>query len=441
MRLKRLTLRNMRLFNANEQILSFDEDKNVTILVGNNGSGKSTVLDSIAVEISAFIANFKGQSAKQFTDSDVHFDENDILGDYLKVGAIFGTKYNGDLEIIRTRQGGSKAPEGSLKNVNDYAEKLIEMVNSNEDCILPVVAYYGTGRGQINPPARKRDFKKAFTRWDGYSGALEANTNFKRFIEWFDLMEDKERRDREEKRDFDYKSPYLETIRKALKAFVGERFSNPRMLLSPLRFVMDEKIGRGKTREVRIEQMSDGYKIITAMVADIASRMAELNPNMSNPLMGSGIVLIDEVDLHLHPRWQRVIIDNLAKTFPKIQFIVTTHSPLIISGAFDNAQIIILGENETKQEVLASRYINYDISQLLLSELFDLPSSRAPKWDSLLMEQSSLLRKSHLSEDEQARLKQLSSELSALSIGDSLDSIRSRELMYKIAEQLGIKND
>lgn len=117
------------------------------------------------------------------------------------------------------------------------------------------------------------------------------------------------------------------------------------MMIHPLRFVMDERVGDGKYRQLRIEQMSDGYKIVTAMVADIASRMAEANPDMENPLMSNGIVLIDEIDLHLHPKWQRTIIGSLSKTFPNIQFIVSTHSPVILSGAMDTAQVIVLGED------------------------------------------------------------------------------------------------
>lgn len=440
MRLKQLTLRNMRLFDEQEQTLTFAQDKNVTVLVGNNGSGKSTILDAIALEISAFVANFRGQSLKQFSDADVHIKENNSLSDYLKVDAVFGTTYNGDLEIIRTRQGSVKAPSGSLINVNDYADRLIGMVNANEPCILPIIAYYGTGRGQIKAPARKRDFQKIFTRWDGYTGSLEADTNFKRFIEWFDMMEDQERREREARRDFDYHSPILSAIRNALGSFVGNRFTNPRMLLSPLRFVMDEKVGRNKIRELRIEQMSDGYKIITAMVADIASRMAELNPLLEDPLSGTGIVLIDELDLHLHPKWQRIIIDSLTKTFRHIQFIVTTHSPIILSGALEKAQIIILDEHGQQQEVQASSYINYDISQLLLSDLFDLVSTRSPKWDALLKEQQTLLGKQNPSAEELERLKSISDRLSSLSIGDSLEAIRSRELVYAIAKKLGIED-
>lgn len=436
-RIKRLALRNYRLFGETEQTLNFSEDKNVTILVGNNGSGKTSILDAIATEISTFTSNFQGQSIRQFSDYDVHINENEELGDYLKVNSDFITRYNGEIEISRYRQGSTKAPDGVLKNVRSYAETLMQMLANNEPCELPIVAYYGTGRGQIKAPERKRDFKKAFSRWDAYSGALEANANFKQFIEWFDLMEDEERREKENQRNWDYKSKPLNTVRRALNTFVGDRFSNPRMELHPLRFVMDETLPDGRTRQMRIEQMSDGYKIVTAMVADIASRMAEANPSMQDPLQSGGIVLIDEIDLHLHPKWQRTIIDKLTETFPNIQFIVSTHSPILLSGALEKAQIMILNA-ESVTDVQALDYINYDISQLLLSDLFGIDSSRSTKWTPFINEQKSLLEKSIRTPEEEERLKELDKTLSALSYGETLAQIQSRELIQKIAERLQI---
>lgn len=210
------------------------------------------------------------------------------------------------------------------------------------------------------------------------------------------------------------------------------------MMIHPLRFVMDERVSDGKYRQLRIEQMSDGYKIVTAMVADIASRMAEANPDMENPLMSNGIVLIDEIDLHLHPKWQRTIIGSLSKTFPNIQFIVSTHSPVILSGAMDTAQVIVLGEDGIV-DADAKGYETYDISQLLLSELFGLQSSRSPQWDNILSEQKSLLEKNNRTSDEDLRLKELDKELSRLSFGDSIEQLKSRDLLYKIAKSLNIE--
>ena len=145
--------------------------------------------------------------------------------------------------------------------------------------------------------------------------------------------------------DRNYQLPVLKAVRNALHQILVCRYKNPRIELSPMRFVMDEQTEED-SREVRIEQMSDGYRIMVAMVADIASRLAEANPSDENPLDGKGIVLIDEADLHLHPAWQRKILHDLSVVFRNIQFIVTTHSPLIAMGAADIAQILVFDEKE-----------------------------------------------------------------------------------------------
>ncbi|WP_336347419.1 AAA family ATPase [Pseudomonas monsensis] len=82
---------------------------------------------------------------------------------------------------------------------------------------------------------------------------------------------------------------------------------------------------------LRIEQLSDGYRIALVMVMDIAARMAEANPDLKDPLVSTGIVMIDEVELHLHPGWQQTILPDLRRVFQNIQFIVSSHSPHVIS--------------------------------------------------------------------------------------------------------------
>ena len=112
-------------------------------------------------------------------------------------------------------------------------------------------------------------------------------------------------------------------------------FVNPHTELDPLCFMIDWE---NENKNLRIDQLSDGYRTTLAMVMDIASRIALLckhsannSPNIELALNTEGIVLIDEVDLHLHPSWQQRILPDLLRTFPGIQFIVTTHSPQVLS--------------------------------------------------------------------------------------------------------------
>lgn len=435
MRLKRIKISNMRLIGEEPKVIEVAEDKNFLILLGNNGEGKTTILDAIATTVAPFAMQFPQISDFQLSDMDVHIKNNGKRAKYLCVDALFG---DGEREMpsIRYRKGVQNPPEGNYAILKSEALGRKEaIINGDGNVPLPVLAYYGTGRGQIKAPERKRDFQKVFEPWDCYKNALSPATDFKRFFEWFDRMEDEERRERERLWEKGYRLPLLEAVRKAIDDFVAPTLSNPRILTSPLRFVLDKKETNGTIHELRMEQMSDGYKIVIAMVADIAARMAEANPWMANPLDGKGIVLIDEVDLHLHPKWQRVILSQLKRTFPNVQFIVSTHSPIIVVGAADFAQLVLLDPSETNVNV---NCINENIGQILLGNLFELPSLHSPKWDSQISERDSLLAKTERTEEENLRLQELDGELSKVSALESPEAIESRMLVKKIAEQLGI---
>jgi predicted ATP-binding protein involved in virulence len=100
---------------------------------------------------------------------------------------------------------------------------------------------------------------------------------------------------------------------------------------------------------LNVAQLSQGEKSLMALVGDVARRLAMLNPALENPLEGDGIVLIDEVDLHLHPSWQRSLCDRLIETFPNCQFVLTTHSPLVISDC-QNLLVYTLNNGKLKRE-------------------------------------------------------------------------------------------
>lgn len=132
--------------------------------------------------------------------------------------------------------------------------------------------------------------------------------------------------------NFKYEDKQLKAIRDAIYSLIPE-FYNLRVRRSPLRMTVNKTIG-DKVEELSIDQLSDGEKCLLAMVGDIARRLAIANPSLGDPLQGEGIVLIDEIELHLHPQWQHKIIPRLTETFPNCQFIVTTHSPQILSHVY-----------------------------------------------------------------------------------------------------------
>lgn len=442
MRLHNLKLRNMRLFGTPTKQVSFDPNKNISIFLGNNGSGKTTIMDSIIRLLSAFMGEFPGSSIIQFSESDVHKIDRMQIADSLTVEADIETENNNIVHVVRSRKG-YKEPEVAtdLRGLKEYAASIITRTKENVQVQYPLIAYYGTGRGFIQMPERRRNFADTFERWDAYIGAPQPNTDFKRFINWFDLQEDDERREKIDRNDTSYQSPSLTAVKTALSSFIGRRCSNPRILNRPLRFVVDETLEDGTVRELRLEEMSDGYKIIIAMVADIASRMVEANPvteDCPNPLHASGIILIDEIDLHLHPKWQREILKQLNTTFPNIQFIVTTHSPVIVVGASDIAQVIKLNDNNEGNTFSGELPIS-NIGQVLLSELFGLKSLQSPVWDGKIQERDSILAKQELSKEDEARLAQLDEEMNGLTTLQDSNAIRSARLLEKLARQLNIE--
>lgn len=413
MRILHLELRNMRMFGSPGVVADFAEDKNVTILLGNNGSGKTTILDAIASLVDPFTSTFSGKNkGRSILDTDIHINEGGRLSDNLSLSATFLKPVeNVPLMVTRNRKGLTPAPSSNLSDLKSYANELKNNILYGIECQIPILAYYGTGRGQIKAPERRRNFQREYERWDCYMGAMTPSTEFKRFQAWFDTMEDEERRQKEAIQDWGYRLPVLECVRNAIEQFVGEKYRRPRTEIHPLRFVLDEIDANGRPlREIRLTQFSDGYKIITAMVADIASRMAEANPVMDDPVQTPGIVLIDEIDLHLHPSWQRTILRSLTRVFPQVQFIVTTHSPVVVIGALDFAQVILL-DGHNIQNMPLDTYQDYDAGLLLLSQLFGMDSIQCRETEMLRQEQLSLLQIRNLTADQQRRLDELDNRL------------------------------
>lgn len=160
------------------------------------------------------------------------------------------------------------------------------------------------------------------------------------FFEWYRDREAEEVIEVRERNDFAYSDPMLKCTKTAIEAMIGN-VTNLRIRRNPVRMVADKS---GK--EIRVDLLSDGEKCTLAMFGDLARRLALANPGLENPLEGEGIVLIDEIELHMHPLWQRKILRVLRDTFPNIQFIITTHSPQILGEADDRYNIYVLSETD-----------------------------------------------------------------------------------------------
>jgi predicted ATP-binding protein involved in virulence len=190
---------------------------------------------------------------------------------------------------------------------------------------------------------------------------------------------------------------------------------------------------------VGIKELSYGYKTMVAWIVDVAARMFNRYPDSENPLEEPVIILVDEIDLHLHPKWQRQIFDFLETRFPKAQFIVTAHSPLIVQSAPKDANIIVL-----KKEKVGDEYVvkidndknfvrNWRVDQILSSDLFDNVSIRNDDIEQQMEERTRLLKRNDLNDKEKKRLAELNEISHALPTANNPEDIEAMEIIREAA--------
>jgi predicted ATP-binding protein involved in virulence len=207
----------------------------------------------------------------------------------------------------------------------------------------------------VDVPERIRTTHKFENQLATYEGSLDVGANFRVFFEWFKDQEDQEK-------DSVPGDPALPIgiVRAAISQFTG--FTGVRIKRRPVTQMVLSKNGQ----ETPVAQLSDGEKIYLSLVADLARRVGMAVPGSIDASEATGIVLIDEVELHLHPKWQREIILRLAEVFPKIQFLVTTHSPQVVGeSARDRTWLV---QNNQPSQVLFPVELAFGASSDLILE-------------------------------------------------------------------------
>jgi predicted ATP-binding protein involved in virulence len=187
---------------------------------------------------------------------------------------------------------------------------------------------------------------------------------------------------------------------------------------------------------VPLKSLSLGYKTVIAWTVDLAARLIERYPNSEDPLAEPAVVLVDEIDLHLHPKWQRTIMSFLTERFPNSQFIVTAHSPLVVQAA-KNANIVLLrreGDHvviDNDPEIID----NWRVEQVL-SSVFELPSPHSPDIAPLIERRRKLLAKSKLTAKDERELKKLEAQIGTIPTAESPEDIRAMDIIRKAAKLL-----
>ncbi len=188
---------------------------------------------------------------------------------------------------------------------------------------------------------------------------------------------------------------------------------------------------------VRSSQLSSGYRAMAAWVGDLVGRMFDAYPDHEDPLAAPAIVLVDEFDLHMHPKWQRDAIAFLTERFPAVQFIVTAHSPLVVQSA-PNANIVLL-EKKGDHVVIENEPVNvatWRVDQILTSELFGLSSARRQDVQDVLDERASLLAKAELTDEERQRIAQLGEVAAVVPHADTAAEIQAGTRMDRLIDEL-----
>lgn len=340
MLIKTLRLANVRTFYK-EAVFEFQPD--INLLVGVNGAGKSTVLDVLRMMFSASLPKFTTASPKDIIPFNRQEDIS-IGADSLNAVLVFELrKTTLRHRVFIQREQYVDSPDAKVGQVREQAFEAIELneLTDKDGKVIKtlrrnllrqeLVVYFSPHRSVVEP-SRKTSRKGSEA---AFLDALEPRgLVIREFALWWLAQVELSQEDPSKKR-------LLEALNYAIDSFL-EGYSNLRATSEPKVSLLIDK--EGKTLDIR--QLSDGERSILALILDLAKRLALANPSSDNPVQdGNAIVLIDEIDLHLHPSWQRTICKRLVRTFPNCQFIVTTHSPQII-GELEPEKIILINNGE-----------------------------------------------------------------------------------------------
>ena len=393
MHIHELNIQSFRCFK--EVNFKFSSD-NIAVIIGINGAGKSSVLDSIAILLIQLetqiikielVEFFESDAVKQELNRFLTIDDINYESKQANVSLRVSTDSQGVIYWNATRNLVNKDIEGNYYQINHYIEYLRQKLEYNPEFNLPLLVYYRTRRISLDTQSINSEdldstiYQCKINQLNAYRGAFNPGiNNFKDFLIWFRVEEDYENEIRLRQNNH-YRNPKLEVIRKAIEKFLegfpNSNFSNLRVVrttshrnLNFTRSPIPPSLTITKNnQDFKLEQLSDGEKMLLMLVTDLARRLAIANPGLGvDALQGQGIVLIDEIDLHLHPQWQRMVIPSLTRTFPNCQFIVTTHSPQVLSKV--KKENVFILENYNLVEVTPYTY-GRD-SNSILYELMDV---------------------------------------------------------------------
>lgn len=369
MTINKLTINNFRCFTN----LTIPFHRRVTVLVGSNGAGKSTILDAASIAAGIFFAGIDGVYGSGIKKSDarnVCYEVGSVLDlqpqfpvSICADGTVDNQNITWECDLNYAL---GRTTIGNAKRLINIASRYQELVREGDKNVrLPIISYYGTGRLWAQKRAKKDDNLRKFNRFNGYVDCLASQSNEKLMLNWFQKMTLQEAQAGKPLPEF---TAVKNAVAKCFELVSG--YSNAKSLFNLDTHEIDIQCTKTDGSKIRMpmSDMSDGYKNTISMISDIAYRMALLNPQLLEDVLStSGIILIDEVDLHLHPAWQQRIIHDLCTIFPNVQFIVSTHSPTVINSV-DQENLVIIKDNEV---IMAPQQVYGRDTNSIMREIMD----------------------------------------------------------------------
>lgn len=326
MKIRSLTLKNYRGFED----ATLDLDRPLTVLFGVNGSGKSSVLSACAITLSEVVRELQNDEQVVGWHYDTEDTDTRRGADNLSVTA---TVTNGTItrEIVARHSPGfrrgpsikfhaSNLLRGGIPLLTVFYEASREVARSRD-------AFSALENDSATTPLRPSSVT--------HDSMAAGHLKFRSLFQWYKEREDVENELKVSEQNLSLEDPQLSAVRRAIAGMLPG-FSGLRIQRNPLHMV----IRKGDIALV-VDQLSDGEKLLLALTADLARRLAMAYSDLADPLQGEAIVLIDEIELHLHPSWQRRVLASLRTTFPNCQLIVTTHSPQVLSEVPNDAVVLV----------------------------------------------------------------------------------------------------
>jgi predicted ATP-binding protein involved in virulence len=347
--------------------IEIEFNKRVTVFFGVNGAGKSSILAAINLLYSNIINKIVENRFKQ----GIKMELSDISygSGACEVTGRFALDEENIIEYFRRMDRGTRN-RTHTKNVLDRIYEYYQQHYFNDISKgMPIFVNYGVNRLVLDIPLRIRS-RHEFDQKSALEKSIESKIDFRIFFEWFRNQEDYENQviAQEDRR---YKDVALTAVRNAAKGMFGSGGE-----LKITRNPLEMKVYKDK-KWLSVKQLSDGEKCLIALCGDLARRLALAYPSSKNPLNGSGVVLIDEIELHMHPQWQRKTLPYLLNTFPNIQFIITTHSPQVLGELDSRSDIFSLVRRDNALQVQEIGPLNGWDSNSILEDCMSADSLNA----------------------------------------------------------------